>query len=114
MPFYLRYLFVNSSQLNEKRGRKEYVVLGEILPDKVNSYASGAENKVVESVNGVEILCLEDLTDAISNCSDNFCTINFMGASTPLIIDNSMAAERHISILKQYEVPAEANLEMQL
>ncbi len=114
IPFYLRYLFVNSMQLNENRKRKEYVVLGEILPDKVNSYASGAENKVVKSVNGTEILCLEDMTEAISNCSDDFCTINFMGVSTPLIIDNSMAAERHMSILKQYEVPSEANLETQL
>ena len=37
-----------------------------------------------------------------------------MGTSTPLIIDNSMAAQRHTSILEQYEVPSEANLERQL
>ena len=114
LPFYLRYLFVNSRQLNENRKRTEYVVLGEILPDKVNSYASSAENKIVKSVNGVEILCLEDLTEAFSNCPGDFCTINFMGTPTPLIIDNSMAVQRHTAILKQYEVPAEANLETQL
>jgi len=114
LPFYLRYLFVNSTQLNEERKRKEYVVLGEILPDEVNSYASSAENKIVKSVNGVEIFCLEDLTDAFSNCTDDFCTINFMGGTTPLVIDNTMAAERHKFILEQYEVPAEANLEMRL
>jgi S1-C subfamily serine protease len=110
LPFYLRYLFSNSIQLNDNHDRKEYVVLAEILPDEVNSYAYSFENKVVKTVNGVEILSLEDIPDAVGKCQNSFCTIEFMGSSTPLILDNSMAEKRQITILEQYQVPAEANL----
>ena len=110
VPFYLRYLFFDSMQLNDDRDRAEYVVLSEVLEDEVNVYASSFKDSVVESVNGITIYKLDDLKDAFATSTDGFCTIRFMGTNTPLILDNEMAKQRHEMILKKYDVPAERNL----
>lgn len=110
VPFYLRYLFFDSIQLNEDRDRKEYVVLSEILEDEVNVYASGFKDSVVDSVNGITIHKLDDLQSAFAQSDDGFCTIRFMGTNTPLILDNEKAKQRHKMILEKYDVPAERSL----
>lgn len=114
IPFYLKYLFNDSDQLNTDRDRKEYVVLSEILPDEVNSYCAAFRNKVAESVNGVDIRSLDDLRSAFAKSSNGFCIIKFMGTPTLLILDSAKATERHHSILGKYQVPAESNLEGKL
>ncbi len=114
IPHYLRYLFTDSDYLNEDRERKEYVVLSEILPDEVTSYTYGYKNKVVETVNGVDIWSLGDLPGAFGGSNDGFCTIKFMSSDTPLVIDNTKAAARHVEILKKYNIPQESNLKGQL
>ena len=111
MPFYLRYLFYDSEQLNTDRDRKEYVVLSEILADEVNSYTSGFEDMVVESVNGIEIRSLSDLPEALQTDVDGFCIIRFMGNPRPLVLDAGKASQSQDRILEKYHVPAAANLE---
>ena len=111
LPHYLWYLFIDSEYLNEDRDRKEYVVLSEILADEVNSYAAGFKFKVVESVNGIEIMSLADLNEAFDKTVNGFCEIQFMGASTPLILDSDMAMSRHGSILEKYQIPSDSYLE---
>lgn len=105
IPYYLRYLFTNSSDLNTSRERKEYVVLSEILADGVNAYAKGFKSNVVESVNDIEIHSLEHLTAAFQSNTGPFCTIKFMSSKTPLILDNKKAMDRHKEIMKKYQVP---------
>lgn len=111
LPHYLRYLFIDSDYLNDNRERKEYVVLSEILADEVNSYAGSFKFKVVETVNGIEILSLADLDEAIDKSVDGFCEIEFMGASTPLILDGNKAMSRHAEILEKYQIPSDSFLE---
>ena len=114
IPHDLRYLFNNSDQLNTDRERKEYVVLSEILPDEITSYCSQFENKVVQTVNGVDIWSLDDLPTAFAKSDDGFCTLQFMGSGTPLILDYKDAVSHHTAVLEKYQVPAEANLEGKL
>jgi len=111
LPHSLRYLFSDSDYLNDKRERKEYVVLSEILADEINSYAAGFKFKVVESINGVEIMSLADLDGAIDKSVDGFCEIRFMGATTPLILDSDKAMTRHAEILEKYQIPSDSYLE---
>lgn len=111
LPHYLRYLFIDSEYLNEDRDRQEYVVLSEILADEVTSYAGSYKFKVVESVNGIEIMSLDDLNRAFDKSVNGFCEIKFKGASTPLILDNNMAMTRHSSILEKYQIPSDSYLE---
>ncbi len=114
IPFYLRYLFAHSEELNEDRQRKEYVVLSEILPDEVNSYAREFSNLVVDTINGTKIHRLEDIRDVFAETSKGYLQINFMGQNQPLLIDAAMAHTRQTSILNRYNVPSEARLEENL
>jgi len=114
IPYYLRYLFYNSMQLNTDRQRKEYVVLAEIMPDEVNSYADDFEDKPVESINGTTIHSLDDVYNAFKQPVDDFHIIKFMGSSRPLIIDAQKAGLRRQQILEKYHIPAEARLEEKL
>jgi S1-C subfamily serine protease len=114
IPFYLKYLFHDSLQLNTDRQRKEYVVLSEILPDEINSYCSGFKYEVVETVNGVDIWSLNDLPAAFRRSMDGYCVIKFMGQSSPLVLDYSQALGRNDAIAEKYKVPAKVVVEDQL
>ncbi len=114
IPFYLRYLFHNSMQLNTDRERKEYVVMSEVLADEVNAYAGGFKSEVVVSVNGVEIRSLGDLNKALNGGREDFYVFEFMGDTRVLSIDGPTARRRQEGILQDYGVPAAARLEGQL
>ena len=105
MPFYLRYLFRNSMQLNTDRQRKEYVVLSEIMPDEINAYAGTFKSQVVESINGTPIQGLEDIQRTIEKPAGDFYTVRFMGMERPLIIDAKTASSRQPIILEKYDIP---------
>jgi len=114
IPFYLRYLFNNSTQLNTDRDRKEYIVLSEIMSDEVNSYSSDFKSDVVESINGNTIRSLDDIYKAFKQDVNDFCVIKFMGIERILPIDARKARLRQQEILKNYNIPAEARLEKEL
>jgi S1-C subfamily serine protease len=114
IPHYLRYLFSYSMQLNTDRQRKEYVVLAEILPDEVNSYASDFKSQPVESINDITIWGLDDVYKAFQQIVDDFYTIKFIGDNRILPIDAKKAQLRQQLILNRYHIPAEARLEEKL
>jgi S1-C subfamily serine protease len=107
LPFSLRYLFVESNQLNKNPDRKEYVVLSEILSDEVNAYLGGFKNQVVESVNGMAINKLEDLDRAFEKDENGFWVVKCIENDTPMVIDASKARMNQGLILKKYNVPME-------
>jgi hypothetical protein len=111
IPFYLRYLFAHSVQLNTDRRRKEYVVFSGIMPDEVNSYAVEFKNHVVESINGITIHSLDDVHNAFRQTAERFHTMTFMGNKRILPIDAAKAQARHQPILDKYHIPAETRLE---
>jgi hypothetical protein len=110
MPFYLRYLFHNSMQLNTDRERKEYVVLSEIMPDEINAYAGEFKSQVVASINGTTIDGLEDVWKAFDKPPEGFYTIMFMGVDRPLILDAKEAHALQSKILTKYDIPQQTRL----
>ncbi|MHC4741574.1 MAG: S1C family serine protease [Planctomycetota bacterium] len=113
IPYYLRYLFNNSMQLNTDRERKEYVVLAQIMPDEINSYAGGFKSLVVETINDKPIWSLDDVLKAFAEPADGYHSLKFMGDNRTLPLDAEKALKRHPEILKKYQIPAEARLERQ-
>jgi hypothetical protein len=114
IPHYLRYLFIHSMQLNIDRQRKEYIVLAEIMPDEVNSYAGDFRSQPVESINGITIWGLDDVYEAFKPARGglgDFYTIKFLGNNQVLSIDAKKARLRHQLILDKYHIPAEARSE---
>ncbi len=110
IPHYLRYLFINSMQINTDRQRKEYIVLSEIMPDEVNSYTADFRSQPVESINGIAIWSLDDVYKAFEQKVDDFYIIKFMGDDRTLPIDAQKARQRQQLILNKYHVPAEIRL----
>lgn len=113
IPYYLRYLFNNSMQLNTDRERKEYVVLAGIMPDEINAYAGGFKSLVVETINGKPIWSLDDVQKAFADPIDGYHSLKFMGDNRILPLDAEKAEIRQPEILKKYQIPAEARLERQ-
>lgn len=113
LPFNLRYLFSNSTQLNKDRARKEYVVLSEIMPDEINAYAGPFKSQVVKSINGTTIEGLEDVWKAFDKPPEDFYTIMFMGVDRPLILDAKKAHALQSKILTKYDIPQQTRLEGQ-
>jgi len=111
IPYYLRYLFNNSTQLNTDRRRKEYVVLAEIMPDEINSYCSDFKSQVVETINGIPIRGLDDVHKAFKQPVDDYHILKFAGDNRTLPVDAKKAQFRQQLILNKYQIPAEARLE---
>jgi S1-C subfamily serine protease len=112
IPFPLRYLFIESNQLDGNPERKEYVILSEILPDEVNAYLEGFKRQPVESVNGIVINDLSDLDRAFRKDHDGFWVVKFLFNDSPMIIDAAAARARHRHILQKYDVNTENSFEV--
>jgi S1-C subfamily serine protease len=111
IPFYLRYLFRNSMQLNKDSQRKEYVVLSEIMPDELNAYAGSFKSQVIKSINEVPIWALNDVWKNFEKATEGYYVIKFMEVDQPLIIDVKAAKARQAEILKKYDIPSQTMLE---
>lgn len=112
IPFPLRYLFIESNQLNGNPDRKEYVILSEILPDEVNAYLEGFKRQPVESVNDIPINDLRDLDLAFRKDVGGFWIVKFLFNDSPMIIDAAAARARHKHILQKYDVNSENSFEV--
>jgi hypothetical protein len=80
------------------------------MPDEVNSYAADFRSRPVESINGIEIWSLDDVSKAFEQDVDGFYSIKFMGDNRTLHLDAEKARLRHQLILNKYHVPAESRL----
>jgi len=114
IPFYLRYLFAHSEELNTDRDRTEYVVLSEVMPDEVNTYALKFRSRVVQSIGGVPIHGLADVREAFAKKTSGFFEIRFLGEDRALLIDAEAAHRRQSAILQKYRIPSGAFLEDEL
>ncbi len=111
IPFYLKYLFAHSMEINKDPKRKEYVVLSTVLADEINSYASQYTSQVVDEINGHKIYSLKDVSDAFKDTSNDFYTIRFMGDNRILPIEVKKAQQRQAEILRKYEmIPRKQNV----
>ncbi|MBN1972073.1 MAG: trypsin-like peptidase domain-containing protein [Sedimentisphaerales bacterium] len=112
IPFYLKYLFAHSMDINKDPRLKEYVVLSAVMADEINSYANQFKSQVVEEINGRKIYSLKDVSDALKQTSEDFYSFKFMGDNRILPIEVKKARQRHDEILKKYDIPAAERLEV--
>ncbi|PKL50364.1 MAG: serine protease [Planctomycetes bacterium HGW-Planctomycetes-1] len=106
IPHNLRYLLNNSTQLNTDPLRREYVILSEILPDRINTYHSEFISKPIESINDLPVRSLDDLRKAFANKDSEFYILKFMNYPKPLLLEASQAHRQNAAILKKYNVPS--------
>ena len=106
IPHNLRYLLNNSSQLNTDPLRGEYVILSEILPDRINTYHSEFMSKPIESINDLPVHSLDDLRKVFANKDSRFFILKFMNYPKPLLLEARQAHQQNTAILKKYNVPS--------
>ncbi|OQY07683.1 MAG: hypothetical protein B6I25_01075 [Planctomycetales bacterium 4572_13] len=107
IPFDLRYLFLEHTQLNKNPLREEYIIISEILPDEVNAYLGPYKNHVIESINGIAVNKLEDIDTALETNEDGFWIFKFIDNEAPMIVDANKATQRRDSIMQKYQIPVE-------
>lgn len=105
----LNYLFDNFVGDAIYKEHPELVVLSNILPDPVNSYASEFRYSVVDEINGKKILSIEDVAKALSEPEDYY-VIKMTGGGRPLVLERKAVEESRRRILKRYGVNTEKNL----
>jgi hypothetical protein len=106
IPHNLRYLLNNSAQLNTDPLRREYVILSEILPDRINTYHSEFMSKPIESINDLPVHSLDDLRKVFANKDSRFFILKFMNYPKPLLLEARQAHQQNTAILKKYNVPS--------
>jgi hypothetical protein len=105
----LNYLFDNFVADGIYREHPELVVLSNILPDPVNSYAGEFKYSVVDEINGKKILRMNDVAEAFNEPKDYY-VIKMIGAGRPLVLERKAVEESRRRILKRYGVNSEMNL----
>ncbi len=86
------------------RRMQEVVVLQKVLADQVNRGYHAIENVRIVKCQERRIRCLRDLVREVNGTQDEF--LRFESADgRSLVLDRTLAAERHEGILKRYGVP---------
>jgi S1-C subfamily serine protease len=105
----LRYHFDHFISHHLHLERPEIVVLANILPDPVNSYAAEFRHGIVDSVNGRKISGMQDLAEALEEGGEHV-VIELLGPGRPIVLDRAEVAEARERILGRYGVRAGRNL----
>ena len=108
------YLYFGSDEIY--RERPEVVVLTKVLPDAANTHLQSYTEKVIDSINGVKILTLQDVYDALhgDHAEDgrkDFHVSRAVGEGRPLVIERSKAQAAHQRIMAGYNVTSDHFIE---
>jgi hypothetical protein len=88
------------------------VVFTSVLPDSINTYCREFTGQIIDRINGVKILRLKDVADALTKeTDDGFITVKLLGEGRPVVLDRKEAAAAQKRILDKYNVDDAAWIE---
>ncbi|HWB05146.1 MAG TPA: trypsin-like peptidase domain-containing protein [Verrucomicrobiales bacterium] len=92
--------------------RPQPVLFTSVLPDSINTYSREFTGQIVDQINGVKILQLKDVADALTKDTGNgFVTVKLLGEGRPIVIDAKAAEAAQKRILDKYNVESAAYIE---
>ena len=100
----VKILYANAAMLEKYAKYKNFPILTEILPDKINVNMEQFKGFVVESINNNKIYSIKDIQKEIENSKEDLIEIRFMDKDVPLIISKKDATMNGPIILKQYHI----------
>lgn len=103
-PVLLRYLQWHHNKEKRFALAKDIVIISSRLPDPVNSEAEGAEEAVVDRINGIEINRIEDVIKAIKSDNADFIKIELWLHSKPIVLPRKEAIATHEAIITRYGI----------
>ncbi len=109
-------LQVNDFLLKSRENpKKDLVMLTQVLPDEANSRQTRFGTRLVNKVNGVEVLGLSHLYELLypegEQTKDGFTTIEFEGADIPIIFERKTIEDTNRRIWSTYAIDRPARLE---
>lgn len=99
----LKYLFESFLTDHVYKEYPELVVLSNILPDAVNTYASDFRYSILDEINGKKIRRLGDVAAALKEPAD-FYVFRFLGEGKPLVLEKAAVEEAEARIRQRYNV----------
>lgn len=91
-------------------GRKEFIVINQVLPDTSNSYLADIHDRIVNEINGIPINSLDDILKSVQKPSGDFHLIKLEGVNKPVVINAKGVDEADKRIMKNYKIPALSRL----
>ncbi len=92
------------------KDRQKFIVLSHRLAHPVNTYTESFVEGIVSSINGTEILGLEDVNKALKKPSDGFHIVKFAGMHDFLVLDAKEADKATDIIAAKYGVQPLQNI----
>lgn len=94
-----------------KDGKKEVVVLAQVMGDEVNIGYENMANRILEKVNGKKISCLKDLAEIIDAQKDGYVKFEFKDNGFAIIDIKEMKSAR-ARIEKNYKIPSDRSADL--
>jgi len=85
--------------------RRQFVMLGDLLPHSCNIYAGAFMYDILKSVNDLPIRELADIKTALSQSRDGFHVFRFESAPLPLVLDAATLPQADAEIKASYGLP---------
>ena len=83
-----------------------------VLPDSINTYTREFTGQIVDQINGVPILRLKDVEEALKKETEGgFITVKLLGEGRPLVLDRSEAHAAQKRIMEKYGVEESSYIE---
>ena len=111
IPSYLKYLHFSSRDDSRFSGKKDIVVLIDILSHPVNSGLSDQKRGVLHSVNDIEIHSLSHLQEVLSSINTEYAVFKFFNSLDDLILNSAKVKKFQMKILKEYGIRPQFRLE---
>ena len=106
--YYFQY-FSNDALYKE---RPQPVIFTSVLPDSINAYAREFTGQIVDEINGVKILRLKDVDEALKKDPEGgFITVKLLGEGRPIVLDKTAAAAAQKRIMAKYGVDEPSYIE---
>jgi PDZ domain-containing secreted protein len=107
-----RYFYQYFSNDALYKERPQPVLFTSVLPDSINAYTREFTGQIVDQINGVKILRLKDVADALRKEPEGgFITVKLLGEGRPIVIDQKDAAAAQPRIMEKYSVAEAAYIE---
>lgn len=104
-PLPTRSVYIESMGNEKYVYQKEFPILFQRLPNKINTGSEAFTNYIIESINGQTVGELADVKKIIEESNEKYLTFRFVGNKVPYIISKKEGLEKHESILKNYNIP---------
>jgi hypothetical protein len=107
-----RYFYQYFSTDSLYKERPQPVLFTSVLPDSINTYTREFTGQIVDQINGVKIMRLKDVADALTKESeDGFIVVKLLGEGRPIVLDRKDVAAAQKRILDKYNVEESAYIE---